>query len=90
MDIVEESAARIKNRETTDTIELVDDIRYYLSQRYGIYLEMEAEERKEELRGQKVETDIYDDGNPWQLTEFEMAYNVTERYPFYFVLTFVA
>lgn len=34
--LVEESANRIENRQITDTIELIDDIRYYLSKKYGV------------------------------------------------------
>ncbi|KAK9470016.1 uncharacterized protein V1510DRAFT_309085 [Dipodascopsis tothii] len=38
-DIVIESAERIRVRDETDTIELVDDIRFYLAQHYGIIFE---------------------------------------------------
>lgn len=34
--LISESAKRIENRQVTDTIELVDDIRYYLSKKYGV------------------------------------------------------
>ncbi|TKX21467.1 BTB/POZ domain-containing protein 20 [Elsinoe australis] len=37
--IVKESAARIQGRQETDTVELVDDIRYYLSDRYRLRFE---------------------------------------------------
>jgi ankyrin repeat/BTB/POZ domain-containing protein 1 len=37
--IVKESAERVKNREETDTIELIDDIRYYLSERFRLRFE---------------------------------------------------
>jgi hypothetical protein len=33
-DVIKESAGRIKARQETDTIELLDDIRYYLSERF--------------------------------------------------------
>ncbi|KAK6355393.1 hypothetical protein TWF696_004498 [Orbilia brochopaga] len=33
-ELVKESAARIQGREETDTIELIDDIRYYLNERF--------------------------------------------------------
>lgn len=33
-ELIQESASRIKKREETDTIELLDDIRYYLSERF--------------------------------------------------------
>lgn len=38
-ELVRESAARIKGRQETDTVELVDDIRYYLSERYRLRFE---------------------------------------------------
>ncbi|KAK4569581.1 hypothetical protein LTR86_003344 [Recurvomyces mirabilis] len=37
--LVRESAARIKGRQETDTVELVDDIRYYLSDRFRLRFE---------------------------------------------------
>ncbi|KAL9125496.1 MAG: hypothetical protein Q9217_005309 [Psora testacea] len=37
--IVKESAARIQARQDTDTIELLDDIRYYLSERFRLRFE---------------------------------------------------
>jgi len=33
-DLIQESASRLKERQETDTIELLDDIRYYLSERF--------------------------------------------------------
>ncbi|KAL9098635.1 MAG: hypothetical protein Q9163_005746 [Psora crenata] len=38
-EIVKESAARIQARQETDTIELLDDIRYYLSERFRLRFE---------------------------------------------------
>lgn len=38
-DLVRESAQRIKGRQATDTIELLDDIRYYLSERFRLRFE---------------------------------------------------
>lgn len=38
-DLIRESAARIQKREETDTIELLDDIRYYLSERFRLRFE---------------------------------------------------
>ena len=37
--LVQESADRVKDRQETDTIELIDDIRYYLSERYRLRFE---------------------------------------------------
>ncbi|KAI6784274.1 BTB/POZ domain-containing protein-like protein [Emericellopsis cladophorae] len=38
-DMIQESASRIKERQETDTIELLDDIRYYLSERFRLRFE---------------------------------------------------
>ena len=38
-DLVKESASRISRREETDTIELIDDIRWYLSERFRLLFE---------------------------------------------------
>jgi ankyrin repeat/BTB/POZ domain-containing protein 1 len=38
-DLVEESAKRVKARQETDTVELVDDIRFYLSERFRLRFE---------------------------------------------------
>ncbi|MCJ1308731.1 hypothetical protein MMC25_002385 [Agyrium rufum] len=38
-EIIKESAARIQSRQETDSIELVDDIRYYLSERFRLRFE---------------------------------------------------
>ncbi|KAF2268129.1 hypothetical protein CC78DRAFT_613345 [Lojkania enalia] len=39
VELVKESAKRVKGRQETDTIELVDDIRYYLSERFRLRFE---------------------------------------------------
>lgn len=41
LSLIEESAERIKERQDTDTIELVDDIRYYISKKYTVNDEFE-------------------------------------------------
>ncbi|GAB7356282.1 hypothetical protein MBLNU459_g7088t2 [Dothideomycetes sp. NU459] len=38
-ELVKESAARIRGRQETDTVELIDDIRYYLSERFRLRME---------------------------------------------------
>lgn len=38
-DLIRQSAARIRRREETDSIELLDDIRYYLSERFRLRFE---------------------------------------------------
>ncbi|KAI2470114.1 hypothetical protein F4781DRAFT_391759 [Annulohypoxylon bovei var. microspora] len=39
MELIQESASRLTRREETDTIELLDDIRYYLSERFRLRFE---------------------------------------------------
>ena len=51
-DIVRESAARIQNRQETDTIELLDDIRHYLSERFRLRFE---DAGIEELMDEEIE-----------------------------------
>ncbi|KAK5662892.1 hypothetical protein OQA88_6303, partial [Cercophora sp. LCS_1] len=41
-DLIQESASRIKDRHETDTIELLDDIRYFLSERFRLRFEGEG------------------------------------------------
>ncbi|GAP88079.1 putative BTB POZ domain-containing protein [Rosellinia necatrix] len=38
-ELIQESAARVKDRQETDTIELLDDIRYYLGERFRLRFE---------------------------------------------------
>ncbi|KAF3768573.1 hypothetical protein M406DRAFT_344698 [Cryphonectria parasitica EP155] len=38
-ELIQESASRVKDRQETDTIELLDDIRYYLSERFRLRFE---------------------------------------------------
>ncbi len=54
--LVRESAARIRQRQDTDTIELVDDVRYYLLKKYGVN-EM-ADFEPLQLVGEDVPDDI--------------------------------
>lgn len=53
--IVQESARRVKARQETDTVELIDDIRYYLSERFRLRFEDsgldEMMEENPELKG---------------------------------------
>ncbi|SPQ19470.1 e0245003-c233-4fa8-8b57-b34b306ccb5b [Thermothielavioides terrestris] len=41
-ELIRESAARLRERQETDTIELLDDIRYYLSERFRLRFEGEG------------------------------------------------
>ena len=53
-EIVKESAGRIQGRQETDTIELLDDIRYYLSERFRLRFE---DAGIEEMLEEEVETE---------------------------------
>ncbi|KAG5361494.1 BTB/POZ domain-containing protein 3 [Yarrowia sp. C11] len=44
LELVEESAGRVTARQETDTIELVDDVRYYLGKKWGVFEEDQDEE----------------------------------------------
>lgn len=56
-ELVAESAQRIKERQETDTIELVDDIRYYLDQRFRLRMDdLGGEEMYDEDSSKKVVT----------------------------------
>ncbi|KAI0602597.1 BTB/POZ domain-containing protein [Biscogniauxia sp. FL1348] len=59
-ELIQESAMRIKNREETDTIELLDDIRYYLSERFRLRFEdaglEEIMDENGEISAEVVET----------------------------------
>ncbi|KAL8675910.1 MAG: hypothetical protein Q9186_007509 [Xanthomendoza sp. 1 TL-2023] len=51
-ELIMESAGRIRGRQETDSIELLDDIRYYLSERFRLrFEEMELEEMMDEGGG---------------------------------------
>ncbi|KAK9366935.1 hypothetical protein V1509DRAFT_213501 [Lipomyces kononenkoae] len=64
-DVVLESAQRIRSREETDTIELIDDIRFYLAQKYGILFEDDMDP----VTGKVQE-------GPWRkITNYERQYN---------------
>jgi ankyrin repeat and BTB/POZ domain-containing protein 1 len=60
-ELIRESASRIKRREETDTIELLDDIRYYLSERFRLRFE---DAGLEETFEEEDEVLLDADGNP--------------------------
>ncbi|KAK0655819.1 hypothetical protein B0T16DRAFT_397772 [Cercophora newfieldiana] len=53
-ELIQESASRLKDRHETDTIELLDDIRYYLSERFRFRFEGDG---LEEMLGEDGELD---------------------------------
>jgi ankyrin repeat and BTB/POZ domain-containing protein 1 len=57
--LVKESAKRVKNREETDTIELIDDIRYYLSERFRLRFE---DAGLEDIMDEEAEFTVQEDG----------------------------
>ncbi|KAI0143830.1 BTB/POZ domain-containing protein [Xylariaceae sp. FL1272] len=75
-ELIQESAARVKNREETDTIELLDDIRYYLDERFRLRFDDvgldEALEESEEIAEQQAnEADLNGAGEAPQQDSIE-------------------
>ncbi|KAH8885738.1 hypothetical protein GQ53DRAFT_797086 [Thozetella sp. PMI_491] len=50
--LIQESASRLKERQETDTIELLDDIRYYLSERFRLRFDGEGMEDMMDEQGE--------------------------------------
>ncbi|KAL8850206.1 MAG: hypothetical protein Q9221_004805 [Calogaya cf. arnoldii] len=67
-DLIKESAGRIRGRQETDSIELLDDIRYYLSERFRLRFEdsgledMMAEEDEKVAEERRAEEGTEDEG----------------------------
>ncbi|AOW03862.1 hypothetical protein B0I72DRAFT_141085 [Yarrowia lipolytica] len=62
LELVEESAGRVTARQETDTIELVDDVRYYLGKKWGVF-----EEDQDEKTGRVDEE--------FRISQYERRYN---------------
>lgn len=62
LELVEESAGRVTARQETDTIELVDDVRYYLGKKWGVF-----EEDQDEHTGRVDEE--------YRISQYERLYN---------------
>ncbi|KAL8925023.1 MAG: hypothetical protein Q9208_003707 [Pyrenodesmia sp. 3 TL-2023] len=61
-DLIRESAGRIRGRQETDSIELLDDIRYYLSERFRLrFEEMGMEEMMDEEGGKDASEGVVED-----------------------------
>ena len=75
-DAINESASRIKNRQETDSIELVDDIRHYLSERFRLRFEGEG---LEEMLG---EADVQQHSNESTHLDTNHAAQEAEAYQF--------
>lgn len=67
-EIIIESARRIEARQETDTIELVDDIRFYLAKKYGIIFEDEQDAESTRKIGK-----VYDEY--LDISQYEKDYN---------------
>lgn len=67
-DIVIESAQRIQARQETDTIELIDDVRFYLAKKYGIIFEDEQDAENTKSIGK-----VYDEY--LDISQYERDYN---------------
>ncbi|KAF2149638.1 hypothetical protein K461DRAFT_297089 [Myriangium duriaei CBS 260.36] len=82
--LVKESAARIKGRQETDTVELVDDIRYYLSERFRLRFEDSGmdelmDETQQALEGVDLDGNkIHDDEGIDMVSEPTPSRNRTE------------
>jgi ankyrin repeat/BTB/POZ domain-containing protein 1 len=57
-DLVKESAKRVKGRQATDTVEIVDDIRHYLSERFRLRFEDSGLEEMMEANAQQHGRDL--------------------------------
>jgi ankyrin repeat/BTB/POZ domain-containing protein 1 len=73
-ELIQESASRIKARQETDSIEMLDDIRFYLGERFRLrFDEAGLDEMMEEtVQPEDVDSDLDPDGQPGdvaQLTE---------------------
>lgn len=64
-ELIQESASRIQGRQETDSIELLDDIRFYLGERFRLRFDDAGlqEMMERELRQQKPEADAAEDVN---------------------------
>ncbi|CZT03340.1 probable ankyrin repeat and BTB/POZ domain-containing protein 1 [Rhynchosporium agropyri] len=63
-DLIKESASRIQNRQETDTIELLDDIRHYLSDRFRLRFEDSGLEDMMEENEEAQDADVSSDDLP--------------------------
>jgi FtsZ-binding cell division protein ZapB len=74
-ELVLESAKRIKGRQETDTVELVDDIRYYLSERFRLRFEDSGldEMMEESDVGEQLDTLTIDEGKEAQSQKVDDA-----------------
>ncbi|CZT47643.1 probable ankyrin repeat and BTB/POZ domain-containing protein 1 [Rhynchosporium secalis] len=63
-DLIKESASRIQNRQETDTIELLDDIRHYLSDRFRLRFEDSGLEDMMEENEKAQHADVSSDDLP--------------------------
>ncbi|KAB8295089.1 hypothetical protein EYC80_007027 [Monilinia laxa] len=61
-ELIKESADRIEKRQETDTIELLDDIRFYLSERFRLRFEDSGLEEMMDENGEITNNDPLEDG----------------------------
>ncbi|CAN9152319.1 unnamed protein product [Alternaria alternata] len=89
-ELVQESANRVKARQETDTVELVDDIRYYLSERFRLRFEDSGlDEMMDENAAMQASTDgdlvdamgdfALEDGTPNKLQQDENMASVEQQ-----------
>lgn len=77
-ELVQESANRVKARQETDTVELVDDIRYYLSERFRLRFEEsgldEMMDEEAAMKASQSEADLVD-----AMSDFALEDNISEK-----------
>lgn len=82
-ELIQESASRIKLRQETDTIELLDDIRYYLSERFRLRFEDagldEMLDEEGEIKPEAVEGLVAASGERAEVVKEAGANGATER-----------
>ncbi|KAF7195487.1 BTB/POZ domain-containing protein 3 [Pseudocercospora fuligena] len=73
-ELVRESAARVQARQETDTVELIDDIRYYLSERFRLRFEDSGldEMMEESISNELTEHEKPDDDEGVDVTSGDM------------------
>lgn len=74
-DLILESSARIQKRQETDSIELLDDIRYYLSERFRMRFEESGINQIMEEKEEKIENGVLDNNDA------NTDAQVSDRYP---------
>ncbi|EAW08840.1 ankyrin repeat and BTB/POZ domain protein [Aspergillus clavatus NRRL 1] len=85
-ELIQESAARIKARQETDSIELLDDIRFYLGERFRLRFEdagleemMDEEQEPQPADSEAIEEDLKDITDKFDAINFQGPTGVAVR-----------